>query len=47
MSYLITHDYDKHFNVTGYDPAQGCVEDIKAVSVDLAYVCLYTGKVYM
>ena len=37
MNCLITHDYDKTVNVTGFDPSQGIVKDLKVVSAALAY----------
>ena len=47
INFLITHDYDKHVNVTGYDPTQGSVNNLKVVSAALAYDCPHTGEVYI
>ena len=45
MNCLITHEYDKTVNVTGFDPSQGSVKDLKVVSAALAYDCPLTGEV--
>ena len=42
---LITHEYDRLVSVTGYDPNQGKVKDLKVVSAAIAYDCPDTGEV--
>ena len=42
---LVTHEYDRFVSVTGYDPSQGKVKDLKIVSAALAYDCPNTGQV--
>lgn len=44
MDCLITHDYDKGVNVTGYDPTQDSVKNLKVGIVALAYGCSHTGE---
>ena len=36
---LITHEFDRLVSVTGYDPNQGKVKDLKIVSAVIAYDC--------
>ena len=42
---LIVNEYDRWVTVTGYDPKQGCVEDLKVVAAVLAYDCPKSGEV--
>ena len=42
---LIVHEYNRWVTVTGYDPKQGCVKDLKVVAAVLAYDCPKTGEV--
>ena len=42
---LITHEFDRLVSVTGYDPNQGKVKDLKIVSAVIAYDCHSTGEV--
>ena len=42
---LITHEFDRLVSVTGYDPNQGKVKDLKIVSAVVAYDCHMTGEV--
>ena len=39
-NFLVIHEYDKYVTVTGYDPKQGSVKDLKVVSAVIAYDCL-------
>jgi len=42
---LIVHEYDRWVTVTGYDPTQGSVKDLKVVGAVIAYDCPQTGEV--
>ena len=42
---LITHEYDRYVSVSGFDPLQGSVKDLKIVSAALAYDNPKTGEV--
>ena len=42
---LIVNEYDRWVTVTGYDPQQGCVKDLRVVAVVLAHDCPKSGEV--
>jgi hypothetical protein len=42
---LVTHDFDRPVNITGFDPSCGTVEEVQTVSAALAYDDLTSGVV--
>ena len=42
---LVIHEYERYVTVTGYDPKQGSVKDLKVVGAVIAYDCPHMGEV--